>query len=490
MRTWDQIVGDLESLSSDLVALTDEAREKADTDTNPVPPDGDVIHVAPGEDLQAALNAAPVGAVVELDAGGVYPGRVYVNRSVHLRTAGAAFDRRVTVEDGAAMARLADGLDVKPATVGVLLTALQFGPLNTDTIVNVGAGDSKQATVDAQPVDVFVDQCLILGHEVDGAKRGIGAHAKNLQITRTHIGDIFRAGQDTQAVGGWNGEGPFLIDDCCLEGAGENVMFGGSDPAIPGLIPGDITIRRSTIRKPLEWKQSNYTIKNLIEFKCGRRIVIEDNVLENSWAAGQAYGLVITPSQYGKLPESTVEDYTFCRNVVTGLSGAFNILGHGQHQNPNDDDYRPTQTSARITITDNYFVVSKAENGGQGWFMQIGNGPIDLHVEHNTIEMDGNQFIQGNKPQGVPGFRFVGNIVRSIGEYGTSLNVNGTDEKDGAKWREYFPDGVMEGNAYSGDESVFRNNFPDDLHTPTAESGDLIVDGYGVGIWEGYGRRS
>jgi hypothetical protein len=60
--------------------------------------------------------------------------------------------------------------------------------------------------------------------------------------------------QDTQAICGWNGPGPFLIENNYLEAAGENVMFGGSDPSIPHLVPNDITIRRrNLIWWPVAW---------------------------------------------------------------------------------------------------------------------------------------------------------------------------------------------------------------------------------------------
>ena len=51
---------------------------------------------------------------------------------------------------------------------------------------------------------------------------------------------------------GWNGPGPFLIENNYLEAAGENVMFGGSDPSIANLVPSNITIRRnlSAARSP------------------------------------------------------------------------------------------------------------------------------------------------------------------------------------------------------------------------------------------------
>ena len=36
--------------------------------------------------------------------------------------------------------------------------------------------------------------------------------------------DIKAVGQDSQAIAGWNGPGPFIIDNNYLEGAGENIL--------------------------------------------------------------------------------------------------------------------------------------------------------------------------------------------------------------------------------------------------------------------------
>ena len=36
---------------------------------------------------------------------------------------------------------------------------------------------------------------------------------------------------------GWNGPGPFLIENNYLEAAGENIMFGGNDPSHPAADP-------------------------------------------------------------------------------------------------------------------------------------------------------------------------------------------------------------------------------------------------------------
>ncbi len=70
-------------------------------------------------------------------------------------------------------------------------------------------------------------------------------------------------------------------------------MFGGADPSIPNLVPSDIEIRGNYLRKPLAWRQTPLRVKNLLELKNARRVVIDGNLLENCWEDGQRGGAVV-----------------------------------------------------------------------------------------------------------------------------------------------------------------------------------------------------
>src|SRR5206468_132741 len=128
--------------------------------------------------------------------------------------------------------------------------------------------------------------------------------------------DGLGVGADSQAIMGWNGPGPFKIVNNHLEGAGENVMFGGADPPIHSLVPSDIEIRQNHFFKPLSWREGDptyagtpWTIKNLFELKNARRVLVEGNVFENIWRAAQdGFALQLTVrNQYGGAPWSTIE---------------------------------------------------------------------------------------------------------------------------------------------------------------------------------------
>ena len=112
-----------------------------------------------------------------------------------------------------------------------------------------------------------------------GSRRGIALNARRAAVVDSYLADFKEAGADSQAIAGWNGPGPFTITNNYLEAAGENVMFGGADPAIDGLVPSDIVVTRNHLAKPLRWRSGTpgaeataWTVKNLFELKNARRV--------------------------------------------------------------------------------------------------------------------------------------------------------------------------------------------------------------------------
>src|SRR5439155_7972215 len=131
----------------------------------------------------------------------------------------------------------------------------------------LGDGSAAQNTPASVPHDLLVDRVYVHGDPTVGQKRGIGLNSASTSILNSYIADIKAVGQDSQAIGGWNGPGPYTITNNYLEAAGDNLMFGGGDPAIPNLTPTHIVIRRNTLSKPVEWRTSNpqWQVKNIFE---------------------------------------------------------------------------------------------------------------------------------------------------------------------------------------------------------------------------------
>jgi hypothetical protein len=390
------------------------------------PAAGGTIQVRAGDDLQAALDRARPGDTVALERGATFVGNFVLSPKqgtgfVTVRTEGdqdlPPAGVRILPGSAGQLAKLRS-----PNTGAVLRTAagahhwrlqlLEFeaNERGAGDIILLGSGDRDQTTAASVPHDLIIDRCYVHGDPETGQKRGIALNSAITSIVNSYISDIKLAGQDTQALGGWNGPGPFKIENNYLEAAGDNFLMGGAAPDIPGLVPADITFRNNHLAKPREWRGSKWQVKNLFELKNARRVLVEGNVFEYNWQAAQpGYAIVLTPrSSGGDAPWATVEDVVFRNNIVRHVAAVFNILG--------TDDSHASGPGRRIRIANNLFYdVSKDRWGGNGAFMQLGDGPSDVVVQHNTIIQSGNlvSAYGGSKdaPSRSVGFVFTDNIA-------------------------------------------------------------------------------
>jgi hypothetical protein len=164
--------------------------------------------------------------------------------------------------------------------------------------------------------------------------RGVLMDGDSIAVVNSQVSDIHYDGFDSQAVGGSGGQGPYKIVNNVLEAAGENIMFGGARPT-GSTLSSDIEIRDNYVRKPVEWEQntprwdgSKWTIKNLLEIKSGRRILVENNVFDNNWLHaqnGHAVLLTVATSQSGC--QAVVDDITFRGNIIRNTHSGFGLLG-------------------------------------------------------------------------------------------------------------------------------------------------------------------
>ena len=119
-------------------------------------------------------------------------------------------------------------------------------------IIQLGDGSRAQRNLATVPHHFELDGLIIRGDAVRGQKRAIALNSATTTIRNSDIREIKAIGQDSQAICGWNGPGPYVIENNYLEAAGENVMFGGADPAIRDLVPSDITVRGNYMSKPVD----------------------------------------------------------------------------------------------------------------------------------------------------------------------------------------------------------------------------------------------
>jgi hypothetical protein len=148
-------------------------------------------------------------------------------------------------------------LQAAPGAHHYRLQFLEFDGIAMDgweTIVDLGNNSREQATLDAVPYAIVLDRIFVHGHPTKGQKRCVSVNGRDLEVRNSYIVGCSSFAFDAQAIAGFNGPGPVRIINNYLEASGENVMFGGADPEIAGLVPSDIEIRRNHFSKPLAWR--------------------------------------------------------------------------------------------------------------------------------------------------------------------------------------------------------------------------------------------
>lgn len=421
-----------------------------------------VIAVPANGDLQAAIDRARAGDTIVLAAGATYVGNFVLrvkpgNQFITIRTEDETLARpgqRVNPSHSGRMAKLRSPnrqptLRTEKGAHHWRLILLEFPPTvdGTGDIIALGDGGSEQSELSQVPYELVIDRCYIYGDPDKGQKRGIALNSGRTVITNSYIADIKAIGQDTQAIAGWNGPGPYTIENNYLEGAGENFLLGGADPSIRDLVTSDVVFRRNHLAKPIEWREQKWQVKNLFELKNARRVLVEENLMENTWRQAQTgYAILLTPrNQDGRAPWATVEDITIRRNIVRHAGAGMQIIGK---------DTNASGRTRRVRIADNLFYDIDAERwGGNGTFALIGDGPSDITFEHNTIVQSGNILMAygGTReaPDQVARVVFRDNLVRH-----NTYGVHGADRAIGMDTLDaYFPGIVFSTNGIAGGES-------------------------------------
>lgn len=423
-------------------------------DTRPAAQTGRVITVAAGGNLQAALDGARGGDTIVLPAGAVFQGPLTLPAVpgegwVEIRSSAAGelpAGRRVTPADAPKMAKIVGGDGSKaavraaPGAHHVRLVGIEFtvtpGAYSTG-VIRLGNGDEKR--VEELPHHVIVERCWIHGDPARGGRRGIALNGAHLALLDSYVSDFKAQGQETQAVGGWNGPGPFKIVNSHLEAAGVNLLFGGADAEIKNLVPSDIEIRGNHFSKPLAWRNEPWSVKNLLELKNARRVLVVGNLLEHAWGQSQSgTAVLISPrNQDGKAPWSVVEDVTFVDNVVRGAASGMKISGR--------DDSAPSGQTRRVVVRNNLFedIDGKRWNG-DGRLFTLLTGTHGVVIEHNTAFPSATVITAEGPPH--TGFVFRHNVALH-GPYG----IKGSGLPVGEPTlRALFPGARVEGNVFIG----------------------------------------
>ena len=353
-----------------------------------------IIKVPPGGNVQAAIEQATGGDIVELQAGAVYFGEIKLPNKpltdfVTIQSSAVinlAPDKRVTPEQASSMAKILSRAGGRPAVSAAngahhyRFIGIEFAASTADFnhgLITFGSGEREAARL---PHDLEIDRSYLHPFKSGVVRRAVALNSANTTIKNSYIEGFGYPNEEAQGICGWSGTRNVHILNNYIEGGAENIMFGGSDPASADLIPMDIEVRGNHLNKPAAWV-GKAAMKTLFELKNAKRVQFTGNFLENNWV-GSAFRITVR-NQDGGAPFSTIEDVLIRNNVISGAGAGMNILGK--------DDTNPSQTLKRLTILNNLFINigGNGFDGSGGYFVQLADGE-EILIANNTSFNTGN----------------------------------------------------------------------------------------------------
>jgi hypothetical protein len=527
--------------------------------------------VTSNDSLQAVIDRALPGDTISIQAGVPFRGnftlpkksnpnnRWIIIRSSNLSGVGPE-GTRVGPSKASAMAKIISpnevaAISTEPGASHYRLIGLEVTsdrlPL---TYASIQLGSGEEDSLADLPHHVVIDRCYVHGQPTSDTQRGIAFNAYNSAIIDSYISEYHHLGADAQAVNVRANPGPVKIVNNYLEGAGENVLFGGAQLYISNLAISDIEFRRNLLSKPLPWGKGvlgqptglsvagasatggalsattryyyrivarapigynqtifnspsstevsavpgsgrnamtvrwsslanatsyavyrttsaptlttrswkmlpsvtgtsltdlgaagtsasqpadvgrRWVIKNLFEVKHGQRMIVDSNIMEHCWQAGQdGYAVLFTPRNSTKAtaeltnPWVVVQDILFTNNIVRRSAAGIQIMGK-DYSNPPVS----SQITRRLKFKDNLFEEIGGSWGGTGRIVMITEGvvgsssPVDVTFDHNTMGFsNGNSLISVSDADSViPSFTFRNNIGY-CGQYGVKAGSQG-----------------------------------------------------------------
>ena len=405
-----------------------------------LPTQTDTVRNVPAGDaaaLQNALNAATCGDTVVLVTGSTYTGNftlsdkpcsgwiIVQSSQVSQLPPGT----RVGPSKAFAMATIRS--DANRATIQFQASAHHWRLIGLEVTTLVGARRTSliETSVGATqlsllPHHIIVDRCYIHADRTASVRRGISFQVAHGAVVDSYFSEFHQIGTDSQAIAGWDGPGPFLIQNNFLSAASENVLFGGADPSIPNLVPSDITIRGNHFWKDYNaWKGASLNVKNLLEFKNAQRVLVDGNVFEYSWADGQnGFAILLTPrNQNGGCNWCVVQDVTITSNLIRHAASGIETA-------VSDNTFVSLPTN-RVLIQNNVLTDISTSYGGDGrgfLALSVTNSATrttedNITIDHNTVFAD-NAFLFFGESGTIPNFQ----LTNNLGTYGND-GIAGTD---------------------------------------------------------------
>ena len=405
------------------------------------PAPGKTISVRAGEDPSKALSKASCGDTVELQAGAAFSSLLIPEKNcddphwIIVRT--SAPDSKLPPEGTrltpcyAGVSSLPGRPDLHCASTENVLAKIEFAGKGGSGPISFASGANHYRFIGLEITrapsggcvynliefkgpahHLIFDRLWMHGTAQEETTRGIAlGPTRYLAVVDSFFNDfhcVARTGActDAQALAGGLGDapmGPYKIVNNFLEGAAENILFGGGAAAT---VPADIEIRHNYLFKPMTWMMgqpgfvggrdgSPFIVKNLFELKSAQRVLFEGNVLENSWGgfSQTGFGILLTPRNQprgneGLCPECLVTDVTIRKCQMSHVGSAFQIAnpvdGKGQVAPKDGGRY-----SIHDIVVDD---IQPALRKGFGVFAQVSTAPVgsvapplhDVKIDHVT----------------------------------------------------------------------------------------------------------
>lgn len=226
-------------------------------------------------------------------------------------------------------------LKIKNGAAKLRFIGIDFEPLeqgNFDQFTIIEVGEFYQSSLSTNPQKIIFQHIVMNPPGTTMVRHGMMNDGYKVAILSSWIGNIFTRcfpGQgcvtDSNAFYSLNGRGSHVYNNSFIEASSENILYGGDTVTIDGHVPTNIEMRRCYFFKRTAWKPNPtplYNIKNLIEFKIGRRAYLEGNVFENHWMgadAGQPNAININSLAEPSSQWTVNEDIVFENNKVTQM---------------------------------------------------------------------------------------------------------------------------------------------------------------------------
>ncbi len=303
--------------------------------------------VTTAQQLIDAYNLCNGGEHIVIPAGTTLVGNIVLpartfSDYVTIRSSGTMPDirNRISPTDPGLATMQSTAYSERPLTISnnvakLRIIGIKFAPFEqtqSDEFSLIEVGGRAQTSLSTNPQKIIFQHIVMNPPDTTMVRHGMWNDGYKVSVISSWLGNIFvrcfpGSGciTDSNAIFSLNGKGAHVYNNSYIEASTENIIYGGDVVSVDGHTPTNIEIRRSYFFKRLAWKPNPtplFNIKNLIEFKIGRRVYLEGNIFENHWLgadAGQPNAININSLEEPDSPWTVTEDINFENNKVVEM---------------------------------------------------------------------------------------------------------------------------------------------------------------------------